>query len=92
MQLLSPSISPPLSSCCCHLTSAVAVVVIVVVARLQFDEMPHINIEINANYKYLIDDPTPALARVSEGERGEKGETEVYNDARQVFILKAFSL
>lgn len=60
----------PLSSCCCHLTSVV--VVIVVVARLQFDEMPHINIEMNANYKYLIDDPTPALGTGSEGERGKR--------------------
>lgn len=50
--------------------------------------MPHINIEINANYKYLIDDPTPALGRGSEEERGRDrgGSGSVYNDARQVFI------
>lgn len=55
---------------------------------LLFDEMPHINIEINANYKYLIDDPTPALGRGSEEERGKDrgGSGSVYNDARQVFI------
>lgn len=36
--------------------------------------MPHINIEINANYKYLIDDPTPALGRGSAAEA--EGEAE----------------
>lgn len=53
---------------------------------LLFDEMPHINIEINANYKYLIDDPTPALGRGSEGGKDRGGSGSVYNDARQVFI------